>query len=77
MSSCKGSFNEIEIYGLSALNIVMVIVFTAVIHRATKIPQWVLVVPVAFVLFKLLCLDTIFFNAEKTGIVSGVSSRLF
>ena len=74
--SCKGPFNEIEIYGITALNIVMVIVFTTVLHRATKIPQWALVVPVAFVLFKLLCLDTIFFNTEKTGIVSGISSRL-
>lgn len=52
----------------------MVIVFTATISKATKLPPWLVIVPVAFVLFKAFCLDTIFFNKEKTGVVSEVTS---
>lgn len=76
MSSCifsGGPFNDTEIFGVTALNIVMVIVFTASLSKATKLPSWVLVVPVAFVLYKAFCLDTVFFNKEKTGVVSGVT----
>jgi type IV secretory pathway VirB3-like protein len=77
MSSCifpEGYFENYEIFGISALNIVMVIVFTATISKATKLPPWLVIVPVAFVLFKAFCLDTIFFNKEKTGVVSEVTS---
>ena len=76
MSCVMIPFNNFERFGLSALNIVMVIVFTATISKATKLPPWLLVVPVTFVLYKAFCLDTIFFNKEKTGIVSGVVSKL-
>jgi hypothetical protein len=78
-SSCVfpyGPFNQVEIFGLSALNIVMMIIFTTYLNRVTKIPSWILIVPVAFVLYKAFCLDTIFFNREKTGAVSGVLSNL-
>jgi hypothetical protein len=54
----------------------MIIVFTASLHRLTGIPNWILVVPVAFALFKAFCLDTLFFNKEKTGIVTGVVSKI-
>ncbi len=50
----------------------MVIVFAATLSQATKLPPWLFVVPVAFVLYKAFCLDTIFFNKEKTGVVSEV-----
>jgi hypothetical protein len=77
MSSCIFPFkNDFERFGLAALNIVMVIIFTATLSKATKLPPWVLVVPVAFTLYKVFCLDTIFFNQEKTGIVTGVTSKL-
>lgn len=77
MSPCIFPFkNDFEKFGLAALNIVMVIIFTATLSQATKIPSWVLVVPVAFALYKVFCLDTIFFNQEKTGIVTGVVSRI-
>lgn len=75
MSSCifpEGSFDNYEIFGISALNIVMVIVFAATLSQATKLPPWLFVIPVAFVLYKAFCLDTIFFNKEKTGVVSEV-----
>lgn len=62
-------FSTIEIFGL---NIVMIIAFTSALSKLTKLPQWLFVVPVAFVLYKAFCLDTVFFNKEKTGIVSGV-----
>lgn len=67
-----GPFNKIELFGLSALNIVMMIIMVAYFNKMTGIPAWVLVVPVAFLLYKAFCLDTIFFNREKTGAVSGV-----
>jgi hypothetical protein len=77
MSSCIFPFkNDIERFGLAALNIVMVIVFTATLSKATKLPPWLVVVPVAFALYKVFCLDTIFFNKEKTGIVSEVKGLL-
>ena len=75
MSSCifpEGTFNNYEIFGVSAL----VIVFTATISKATKLPPWLVILPVAFVLYKAFCLDTIFFNKEKTGIVSEVKGLL-
>ena len=61
--------SKLEIFGL---NIVMVISFTSILSQMTKLPQWLFVVPVAFVLYKMFCLDTVFFNKEKTGLVSGV-----
>lgn len=72
----EGSFNNYEKFGVSALNIVMVIVFTATLSKATKLPPWLVIIPVAFVLYKAFCLDTIFFNKEKTGIVSEVKGLL-
>ena len=79
-SSCIFSdsppFNNFEKFGLSALNIIMVIVFTATLSKATKLHQWLVIVPVAFVLYKVFCLDTIFFNTEKTGVVSGVVGKI-
>ena len=68
----EGPFNKIEMYGLSVMNIVMMIILVAYFNKATGIPAWILIVPVAFVLYKAFCLDTIFFNREKTGAVSGV-----
>lgn len=60
---------SLETFGL---NVVMVIALSASLGQATKLPQWLFVVPVAFGLYKLFRLDTVFFNKEKTGIVSGV-----
>lgn len=64
--------SDYEKFGLAALNIVMVVVFTGTVSKATKLPTWLVVIPVAFILYKLFCLDTIFFNTEKTGIVNGI-----
>lgn len=52
--------------------IVLVIVTVAVLNEKTDIPTWLLIIPVTFLLYKILCLDSIFFNKEKTGIVSMV-----
>lgn len=71
-----GPFNNVELFGLSALNITMMIILVTYFNRVTRIPPWILVVPVAFVLYKAFCLDTIFFNREKTGAVSGVLSNI-
>lgn len=78
-SSCvfsDGPFNRTEIFGLSALNIVMMIIVVKYFNKVTGIPAWILIVPVAFVLYKIFCLDTIFFNSEKTGAVSGVITSM-
>ena len=72
MSSCIFTFNNYELFGVSVLNIVMIIVFTTTLSKSTGLPQWLFVVPVAFVLYKSFCLDTIFFNKQKTGVVSEV-----
>ena len=66
----EGPFNKTNVYGIPALNIVMIIISVTLISKYLKVPPWILVVPVAFVLFKLFCLNTIFFNQEKKGIVS-------
>jgi hypothetical protein len=68
----EGPFNKVEVFGLSALNITMMIIIIAYFKRATGLPAWLLAIPVAFLLYKAFCLDTIFFNREKTGAVSGV-----
>jgi len=79
-SSCifpeGGPFNKTGIFGLSAINIVMMIIIVSYLNRVTKIPAWILAVPVAFVLYKTFCLDSVFFNREKTGAVSGVLSSV-
>lgn len=67
---------DIYFFGVSVLSIVVMIVFTTTISKLTKIPPWVVVVPVAFALYKVVSLDTIFFNQEKTGIVSGVLQKV-
>jgi hypothetical protein len=77
MSACIIPFeNDFDRFGIASLNIVMVIVFTSSLSKLTKIPNWVLVVPVAFALYKAFCLDTLFFNKENTGIVTGVVSKI-
>lgn len=73
MSGCitEGPFNKTTMYGgIPGLNIVMIIIFTSIVSRYLKLPNWVVIVPVAFVLYKAFCLNSIFFNQEKTGLVS-------
>lgn len=62
--------NNFEKFGIVVLNIVTIIAFTESLSKFTKIPNWLLVIPIAYIFYKLFCLDTIFFNEEKTGIVS-------
>lgn len=71
-----GPFNQTVIYGLPALNIVTIIIGVSIVSKYIKVPSWILVIPVAFVLYKLFCLNSIFFNTEKTGVVSGVLRTL-
>lgn len=68
----EGPFNKTYVYGIPALNIVGIIITVMILSKYTKIPGWILVIPVAFLLYKLFCLNSMFFNEEKTGIVSSV-----
>ena len=55
---------------ISILSIVLVIALS----QMYKLPGWLIVVPVTFVLFLLFGINTFFFNDEKTGLVNrGVS----
>ena len=53
-------------YEVPVISIVLVIALS----QMYKIPPWLIVVPVAFVLFTLFKIETLFFNEEKTGLVS-------
>ena len=73
MSGCitEGPFNKTTMYGgVPGLNIVAIIIFTTIASKRLGLPNWALVVPVAFVLYKIFCLNSIFFNQQKTGLVS-------
>ena len=73
----EGPFNQTTMYGgIPGLNIVMIIISVTILAKYTKIPGWVLVIPVAFALYKLVCLNSVFFNQQKTGIVSSVSNQI-
>ena len=78
MTTCfvEGPFNQTVVYGLPALNIVAIIIGVSIVSKYIKVPAWVLVIPVAFALYKIFCLNSIFFNTEKTGVVSGVLRTL-
>ena len=54
----EGPFNKTSVYGIPALNIVMIIVSVTLLSNFIKVPSWLLVIPVAFVLFKFFCLNT-------------------
>lgn len=77
MSDClvKGPFNRTIIYGIPAFNIAAMIIFTGIASKYVKIPAPFLMIPVAFILFKVFCINTIFFSTEKTGIVSSVMNK--
>ncbi len=75
MSQClyNGPFNNTVRYGIPVLNIAAVIVFTTTLSQDVfkgSVPGWVFVVPVSYILFKLFCINTMFFNLQKTGIVT-------
>ena len=73
MSGCitEGPFNRTTMYGgVPVLNITMIIVFTSIVSRYMNLPNWLFIIPVAFVLYKVFCLNSIFFNQDKTGLVS-------
>lgn len=73
MSGCitEGPFNQTTMYGgIPGLNIAMIIIFTSIVSRYLKLPNWLVIVPVAFVLYKAFCLNSLFFNQEKTGLVT-------
>lgn len=52
---------------------VISIVFVIALSKMYKVPGWLIVVPVTFVLFTLFKINTLFFNEEKTGLVSRVT----
>ena len=56
------------LYEVPVLSIVLVIALS----NMYKIPPWLIAIPVAFVLFVLFRVETLFFNEEKTGLVSRV-----
>ncbi len=56
------------LYEVPVLSIVLVIALS----NMYKVPPWLIAIPVAFVLFALFRVETLFFNEEKTGIVSRV-----
>jgi hypothetical protein len=49
---------------------ILAIVLVIAISQHYKVPGWLVVVPVTFVLFTLFQINTLFFNKEKTGLVS-------
>lgn len=51
------------------LSIIAIVLVIALSSRY-RIPGWILVIPVTFVLFMLFGINTLFFNDEKTGLVS-------
>ena len=51
---------------------VLSIVFVIALSQMYKVPGWLIVVPVTFVLYTLFKINTLFFNQEKTGLVSRV-----
>ena len=52
----------------------LAVILVIALSKHYKVPGWLIVVPVTFVLFLLFGINTLFFNKEKTGIVSrGVS----
>lgn len=53
-------------YEVPVISIVLVIALS----QMYKIPPWLIAVPVAFALFTLFKIETLFFNEEKTGLVS-------
>ena len=53
-------------YEIPVISVVLVIALS----QMYKVPGWLIVVPVTFVLFTLFKINTLFFNEEKTGIVS-------
>ena len=53
---------------------ILAIVLVIALSQTYKLPGWLIVVPVTFVLFLLFGINTLFFNDEKTGLVRrGVS----
>jgi hypothetical protein len=53
---------------------VIAIVLVMALAQRYKVPGWILVVPVTFVLFVLYGINTFFFNEQKTGLVNrGIS----
>ena len=59
-------------YELPVISIVLVIALS----KMYKVPGWLIVVPITFLLFTLFKMNTLFFNEEKTGLVSRVSSGI-
>lgn len=55
-------------YDVPVISIVLVIALS----KMYKVPGWLIVVPITFVLFTLFKINTLFFNEEKTGLVSRV-----
>ena len=53
-------------YDIPVISVVLVIALS----QMYKVPSWLIVVPVTFVLFTLFKINTLFFNEEKTGLVS-------
>lgn len=73
----EGPFNETTMYGgIPGLNIVMIIISVTILGRYINVPGWVLVIPAAFVLYKIFCINSVFFNEQKTGIVSSVLKQV-
>lgn len=72
----EGPFNRTEIYGIPAFNIVSIIIFSSIVSKHFNLPNWLFIIPTAFVLYKVFCINSIFFNQEKTGVVSKVVSSV-
>lgn len=54
---------------------IIALVLVIALSQKYKVPGWLLIVPVTFTLFVLFGINTLFFNDEKTGLVSmGLSS---
>lgn len=68
----EGPFNRTEVYGIPAFNIVSIIIFTSIVSKHFDLPNWIFIIPVAFVLYKVFCINSVFFNQENSGVVSRV-----
>ncbi len=78
MKDCivKGPFNEKTIYGIPAFNIATMIIFSGIVAKYFGVHTALITVPVAFVLYKVFCINTLFFSSQKTGVVSEVWNRV-
>lgn len=62
---------------MNLFNIAIVIILTKTISDYTRLPLWIVIIPVTYVIFSFFSIDSIFFNKKKEGVVDIVSNEIF